>query len=169
MTSARLLQLALMAPSMLAMSNASLDNDFASTSSLQKRSLSSHETMLRACLLSVHRENDSPTRNIELEFLLATHEGHQNMTELFLNDIQEHIFDCFYRHEDGAAEQNFESDRTPIQTIHQNNNSPSKEWNRKAKEIGILSLTLLSIVPGKYARHDMRRNLALFDDNIANS
>ena len=75
------------------------------------------------------------------------------MEDFVSREIGEQIFDCLnsYHHnrnqDSAAAEQNVAAERTQ----RESDNSPSKEWSRIAKELGIVSLTVLSVSPGTHS------------------
>lgn len=95
----------------------------------------------------------SSTKSIEFDFLMASNENFERMEHFVSREIGEHVFDCLNLRQAGAAtEQIFASERAPHEQVRQreHNNPPSEEWSRIARELGIISLTVLPVLQGTH-------------------
>eukprot|EP00977_Amphora_coffeiformis_P030260 scaffold45697_cov252-Amphora_coffeaeformis.AAC.1 len=108
-------------------------------SSLRHGTLSSHK-----CQLTPYRADQS-TIDFEFEFLFATSSGYaETMEQSLIREIDDHIFDCLGN--DRSDDDNvLHYDRT--QQDHRTNTFGKKEWSRRAREIGIISLTVVRVSP----------------------
>lgn len=71
------------------------------------------------------------TTSIEVEFMLAI-KGEEKIDEYIKREIHEHVFDCIV-----DKDQNHINSPTP------------NEMTQQARDLGIISLTVLGVVPGK--------------------
>lgn len=87
--------------------------------------------------------------DIELELLVTTRlDGAGTMELSLIKEIDGHIFDCLSV--DGSSDNENARYSDNKQSQQQNDNSSTKLWNRRAREIGILALTVTSVTPGMF-------------------
>ena len=97
------------------------------------------------CQLTPYR-TDQSTIDIDFDFLLATSpDDAENMEQFLIREIGDYIFDCLSI-EGSHGENVLNFDR--LKQEHPSNNYLKGEWSRKAREIGIVSLTVVRVSPG---------------------
>ena len=98
------------------------------------------------CQLTPFHEEQS-SMDIEMEFLLATSpDNAETMGQFLIGEIGNHMFDCLSA--EGSYDESELYRGRKQQQEQQRNNLPREDWSRRAREIGILSLTVVSVSPG---------------------